>query len=376
MKKRISILALLCLTLATLAFGVDKLITAPSGDLILDAKTGQKIVIKKEIEAQVQSPGFVPIGGMVAVMPHVSGSWQPPASGAVKDGFMRADGSTVTDGDSPLNGEVLPNMASNTYARGDSTSGGSGGSNTQASNVTVGNHTALSLSNHSDINIAHGHGFTNPSVPAHYHSNGTGSNAATSLGVSGGTCSGTFAAHTHTHNMQHMHQWNYRTDEGGWSQYYAIENPNNAYNRTSGFTTASPASVYLSASTGQSGSGFVANTTNSTPSDSWYTTNTMDASANSKPNTGNNSLSASVVSTAAELTGSNTVTGNFGLVTGGSNGNTSFSTTGGGVAALGETNKSISAHSFSQNIDSHNVTNNAVNNEPKYLSVVWVIRVK
>ena len=76
-------------------------------------------------------PGGVPIGGMVSVMPHVTGSWQPPASGVVKDGFMLADGSTVADASSPLNGQVLPNMTGGVYPRGDSTSSNtSAGSNT------------------------------------------------------------------------------------------------------------------------------------------------------------------------------------------------------------------------------------------------------
>lgn len=265
MKKRISILALLCLTLATLAFGVDKLITAPSGDLILDAKTGQKIVIKKEIEAQVQSPGFVPIGGMVAVMPHVSGSWQPPASGAVKDGFMRADGSTVTDGDSPLNGEVLPNMASNTYARGDSTSGGTGGANTQASNVTVGNHAALSLQNHNSLSAT---------IPNHQHQ------VAETVG---------------SEESLYM----YRSDGvPGWIVQYQQDSV---------------------------GSG----------RDSAY------------------------------------VNGNFPANGGGP----LYSKTDGGGGSVSFT-QNITSHSFTQNIDVHSVINNTVNNEPKYVSVIWVIRVK
>jgi hypothetical protein len=58
-------------------------------------------------------PGMVPLGGMIAVMPNVDtvNSWQPPASGVIKDGFMRADGAVVPSGQgSPLQGKTLPNM--------------------------------------------------------------------------------------------------------------------------------------------------------------------------------------------------------------------------------------------------------------------------
>jgi hypothetical protein len=50
---------------------------------------------------------------MVAVVPNLdtANAWQPPASGIIKDGFMRADGATVPSGQgSPLQGKVLPNM--------------------------------------------------------------------------------------------------------------------------------------------------------------------------------------------------------------------------------------------------------------------------
>jgi len=82
--------------------------------------------------------GQVPIGGMVAIMPSVTGSWQPPASGVIKNGFMRADGSTVPSGQgSPLAGKILPNMT-NRYLKGSTTSGNTGGGNTvtlAASNI-------------------------------------------------------------------------------------------------------------------------------------------------------------------------------------------------------------------------------------------------
>ena len=81
-------------------------------------------------------PGMIPIGGMVAVMPNVSGAWQPPATEVVKDGFMRADGKAVTDVDSPMVGQNLPNMV-DMFTRGSASSGTQSGSNSITPTGTV-----------------------------------------------------------------------------------------------------------------------------------------------------------------------------------------------------------------------------------------------
>ena len=82
----------------------------------------------------IETFGLVPIGGMVAVMPSVhTRAWLPPATGKIKDGFMRADGHTITaqnvvEGSLFPAGTVLPNMIAK-YPRGSSTSGNTGGNN-------------------------------------------------------------------------------------------------------------------------------------------------------------------------------------------------------------------------------------------------------
>ncbi len=70
-------------------------------------------------QVSTAAPGYVPIGGMVAVMPTIATgageAWQPPATGVIKDGFMRADGHQITAGNVtagskiPLN-TYLPDM--------------------------------------------------------------------------------------------------------------------------------------------------------------------------------------------------------------------------------------------------------------------------
>ena len=108
----------------------------------------------------ITGPGSVPIGGMVAVMPNIdaSNAWQPPSSGVIKDGFMRADGVTIAAshrnaGCKLAVGTKLPNMV-NSYPRGNTTSTdgttGTGGANTQAGSTTIDAHsiTQPGISNH------------------------------------------------------------------------------------------------------------------------------------------------------------------------------------------------------------------------------------
>ena len=87
-------------------------------------------------------PGMVPIGGMVAVMPNThANTWQPPATGVIKDGFMRANGHTITsqnviDGSLIPEGTALPNMVDR-FARGATTSNTQLGSDSVTPSGTV-----------------------------------------------------------------------------------------------------------------------------------------------------------------------------------------------------------------------------------------------
>ena len=89
------------------------------------SKVGQPDVYVPAYEADgktlnvdgVQGPGAVPLGGLVAVMPNIDVviAWQPPATGEIKDGFMRADGTAITSTHKGLGckltvGTLLPNL--------------------------------------------------------------------------------------------------------------------------------------------------------------------------------------------------------------------------------------------------------------------------
>jgi len=69
----------------------------------------------------------VPIGGII--------NWCKSFTGVptIPDGFLECDGSVINDADSPLNGETLPDLnGDNRFLRGNSTSGGTGGSATHS----------------------------------------------------------------------------------------------------------------------------------------------------------------------------------------------------------------------------------------------------
>lgn len=97
--------------------------------------------------------GLLPIGSIIAVMPSThSAAWQPPADcSTIKNGWMRTTSAagvscvvpTCLDCVIPA-GTTLPNLHQR-YVKG-GVSGTTGGANTQASNVSIANHT-LSSSN-------------------------------------------------------------------------------------------------------------------------------------------------------------------------------------------------------------------------------------
>jgi hypothetical protein len=69
----------------------------------------------------------IPVGGVFAWLKNFSGV------PALPDNYMELDGSVVADAASPLNGQTLPNLqGSNQWIRGNSTSGGTGGSSTHS----------------------------------------------------------------------------------------------------------------------------------------------------------------------------------------------------------------------------------------------------
>lgn len=98
--------------------------------------------------------GLVPVGGVIYSFPHLSGAYQPPASGQVKDGWMRPDGSVVPAGYA-LEGVTLPDFSAKRFLAGSTAASNSSlGKNTAETKGSV--ETGYDTASH-DHNMKHGH---------------------------------------------------------------------------------------------------------------------------------------------------------------------------------------------------------------------------
>ena len=99
--------------------------SAPNNSVFLDI-ADNAIKIKDNVGSILQFGIQVPIG---VILP-----WAKTITGvpALPSGFIECDGSTVSDPESPLDGQAVPNLNAGTYRmlRGASTSGGTGGADT------------------------------------------------------------------------------------------------------------------------------------------------------------------------------------------------------------------------------------------------------
>ena len=253
-------------------------------------------------------------------MPTTAGTWQPPATGAIKDGFMRADGGSVpTCADCSIpQGTVLPDMRQR-YAKGSNvgTSGTTGGSNV----YTPAGTNAASNVPASGLTFSGTSGTYSVSVPGHYHLMGTGAdlNITSSGGTTvTGTVGGTDGTHTHT--------LTYRDQVVGASGgSTAVQMQVSAANNLQSITNV------ISTTSSGHGHGF--------------------------------SLTAPDHTHA-----SNKFSGSIGLFTGGQNGNGTFTASGSNTPAGSIAGTATAA--------AQAFTGTAGNNEPAYVEVVWVIRVK
>lgn len=132
--------------------------------------------------------GVIPIGGVIALFTG-TGTFSPPSSGTVSQGWMRADGAAIPGGQT-MSGST-PNISDNRFIMGSTTSGSSAGANSLStttnssgsfsgtSGATRASFTSafadVGLPNHShtfslSANIGHNHAaFTSGSAGAHTH---------------------------------------------------------------------------------------------------------------------------------------------------------------------------------------------------------------
>lgn len=156
------------------AAGVTRMYTS-SGNVYIKINSGTVTQIGGAITA-----GLLPIGAVVATFANLTGAYVCAAT-TVADayGYVKCNGQTLSDGTSPMNGAVIPNINNSIFLMGSTTAGSSGG----ASSVT------LSTAN----------------VPSHTH---TYSGTASASSISGSTS---------VVDIQHYHQFAIGSSTTGFS---------------------------------------------------------------------------------------------------------------------------------------------------------------
>ncbi len=189
--------------------------------------------------------GAVPIGAIVATTGSTPGAYfctentQGDASG-----YCQCQGNVLVDSRSPMNGQTMPSLTSNTFLQGNTSSGATGGS---------------------------------VQTIAHTHTMGN-----------------------HTHIMSHVHQWMAGVDSGGGSG--SLQGLNTADPNTGTFVAGGTPTVFLSGTTFQTGGG--SNGANFTGANGqWFTTGVLDNFTGSGNNAQTNPPSTNTTSSA--LTGDN-----------------------------------------------------------------------
>lgn len=113
----------------------------------------------------LKTTGLVPIGGVVATIPALAGAYACSATTAADDlGYVVCGGQVINDATSPLNGRTIPNINSDVFLKGHTTSNTAGGSNTHDHTVPghyhyYGGH--WSNNNSTDVNNGNGDGSGN-----------------------------------------------------------------------------------------------------------------------------------------------------------------------------------------------------------------------
>ncbi len=93
-----------------------------------------------DVAGDVNVSGTLTVGGNPVVSPPIGSvtAWLKsfPNTPALPDGWMECNGQTLNDSESPYNGQIIPDLnGENRFLRGNSTSGGTGGSETHRHNL-------------------------------------------------------------------------------------------------------------------------------------------------------------------------------------------------------------------------------------------------
>lgn len=314
-------------------------------------------------------PGLMPIGGMIAVMPDIdSNAWQPPASGAIKDGFMRADGHQITAGNVASGclfpeGTYLPNMVSMVARGGTASCDGSiscqsksGGNDsiTPSGTVSQPNFSGDSANRidwfvNESVTATFGGSPTSysVSVPAHYHGMGLGADLSTSLTANSPSVGN--ESNTHTHSISDGAHQHTEAFEFSWQHSGGFGEP------------------WVSSGAGSGNRNFPH----------------IGANGAHSHSVGNES--SSHTHTVSLNHTHSSFSGSIGTVTGGSNGNSAFTASGNntpsGTVTMDSTDDNKQEWSAggtytpTGTVSQPSFTGDSQSNLPDYQNVVWVIRV-
>ncbi len=257
--------------------------------LPVDAPIANQILIADGSGNLSWTRGVLPLGSVIATFPNLSGAYSTSSTTAADaNGFVKCNGQTIVDATSPMNGAVVPNINSSVFLMGNTTAGTTGGSATSAA------------------------------LLAHTHAGGT---YATSVGVTGGTAtltgSTTFGSSTHRHDMSHVHMWTGQ-DDPAKKYFVLIAADASRTNISSGDTTWS--NYDLTADSGTFASRVMESLAHT--SQKFYTSGVLSpplgSGSTALTDIPNSTASVGISSTAASMTGSNSVTGNSGSAGSGS----------------------------------------------------------
>lgn len=90
--------------------------------------TAQTLVSDSSGNLSWSAAGFLPIGSVIATFPNLTGAYTTSATTAADSrGFVLCVGQTISDGTSPMNGQVVPHINNSVFLLGSTTAGTAGG---------------------------------------------------------------------------------------------------------------------------------------------------------------------------------------------------------------------------------------------------------
>ena len=103
-----------------------RIVRVSDSGVIRQNEDGLQVILDESIELGMLKDevafGLLPVGTVMALMPYMAGSFQPDASGIVKDGYQICDGAAIPSGNTLIG--TTPDINNSSYLRGSASSSG------------------------------------------------------------------------------------------------------------------------------------------------------------------------------------------------------------------------------------------------------------